>query len=147
MKKIIIFVLLLALGGCGFVFQDFDQTQSRGLAYGMSQEEVSAKLGKPVKINKASINDKEYEIWEYPDNTRAKPDKFNSLGVTYIKIFFLDGKLVQRNKDRVYGQPAYEYLESLDPQSGSKPVKPEPAKPAASPAEPVTVAQPQENLK
>jgi hypothetical protein len=33
---------------------------------------------------------------------------------------FLDGKLVQRDKDRVYGQPDYKFLESVNSQSGVK---------------------------
>jgi hypothetical protein len=144
MKKIIIFLLLATLSGCGFVFQDFDQTQSLGLAYGMSREEVAAKLGQPRKTGQAAIDGKNYEIWEYPDNTR-KPEKINSLGTAYLKLFFLEGKLVQRNKDKVYGQPDYDYLQSLDPQRGVKPAKPVNPEKTADPQ--VTPAPPQENLK
>jgi hypothetical protein len=146
MKKIMIFILLLGLSGCGFVFQDFDQDQDKGLTYGMSKEAVLARAGQPQKISKAAINDKEYDVWEYADN-RVKTSKVNPLGATYLKVFFLDGKLVQRNKDKVFGQPDYEYLESLDPQSAVKPVKAvESVKPVES-AQPAAPVQPQENLK
>ena len=41
-------------------------------------------------------------------------------GIIYSKVFFLHGKVVQRDKDRVYAQPAYEYIESIDPKGGVK---------------------------
>lgn len=113
MKKIILFILLFGIAGCGFVFQNIDQGQDQGLAYGMSKEEVAAKIGQPQKISKMAIGDNEYDVWEYPDNN-AQIAKMNGLGIISSKVFFLDGKLVQYGKDKVYGQPAYEYLESID---------------------------------
>jgi len=115
MKKIILLIFLLGLAGCGFVFQDLSQSEHKGLTYGMSKEEVIAKIGQPQKISKMKIDDREYDIWEYPNNDRLKPEEVNALGVTYSKVFFYDGKLVQRDKDNVYGQPSYEYLESINP--------------------------------
>jgi hypothetical protein len=123
MKKIILLIFLLGLAGCGFVFQDLSQSEHKGLTYGMSKEEVAAKIGQPQKISKMKIDDREYDIWEYPNNDRLKPEEVNALGITYSKVFFYDGKLVQRDQDRVYGQPAYEYLESIDPVSPAKTTK------------------------
>ena len=119
MKKIILFIFLLGLSGCGFVFQNFNENEHEVLTYGMSQEEVIRKIGEPQKISTTVIDNKKYEIWEYPDN-RPKIQKMNELGIIYSKVFFLDGKLVQRDKDRVYAQPSYEFLESVNPGSGVK---------------------------
>jgi uncharacterized protein YceK len=49
MKKIIVFSLLMMLSGCGFVFQNFDQKERKELTYGMSKQEVIAKIGQPEK--------------------------------------------------------------------------------------------------
>lgn len=119
MKEIIIFILLVGLSGCGFVFQNFDPGEHRDLTYGMSKTEVIAKIGEPEKISTVVIGDREYEVLEYPNNS-SKLEKMNALGIIYSKVFFYNGKLVQRDKDRVYGQPAYEYLESVNPEGGVK---------------------------
>jgi hypothetical protein len=118
MKNVIVFLLLMVLSGCGFVFQNFDQGEYKALTYGMSKEEVINKIGEPQKISTMVIDNKEYEVWEYPNNDRSKMEKMNALGIIYSKVFFLDGKVVQRDKDRVYGQPSYEYLESIDSKGG-----------------------------
>ena len=118
MKKIILFIFLLGLAGCGFVFQNFDQGEHKDLTYGMSKEEVIRKIGNPQKISKMVIDDKEYAVWEYPNNDRSRTERMNALGIIYSKLFFLDGKLVQHDKDRVYAQPAYGFLESIDLESG-----------------------------
>ena len=120
MKKMILFIFLLVLSGCSFVFQNFDEGEHKDLTYGMSKEEVTRKIGEPQKISTMVIDNKEYEVWEYPNNNRAKIEKMNALGIIYSKVFFLDGKLVQRDKDRVYAQPSYEFLESIDPGGGVK---------------------------
>ena len=123
MKKIIVLLLLMVLSGCGFVFQNFDQGEYKALTYGMSKEEVIANIGQPQKISKMIIDNKEYDVWEYPNNDRAKIEKMNALGIIYSEVLFLDGKLVQRDKERVYGQPGYEYLETVSPAGGVKPVQ------------------------
>ena len=123
MKKIIVLFLLMVLSGCGFVFQNFDQGEHKELTYGMSKQEVILKIGQPQKISKMIIENKEYEVWEYPNNNRAKIEKANALGIIYSKALFLDGKLVQRDKDRVYGQPAYEFLESVNSEGGVQTTK------------------------
>ena len=123
MKKIILFIFLLGLMGCGFVFQNFDQGEHKGLTYGMSKEEVIAKIGQPQKISKMVIDNREYDVWEYPNNDRSKTEKMNALGIIYSEVLFFDGKLVQRDKDRVYGQPGYEFLESVNPEGGVKTTK------------------------
>lgn len=120
MKNVIVFFLLIALSGCGLVFQNFDQNEHKDLTYGMSKEEVIAKIGQPQKISTMVIDDKTYEIWEYPNNNRPKIEKMNALGIIYSEVFFLDGKVVQRDKNRVYAQPAYEYLESGSSGGGVK---------------------------
>jgi len=118
MKIVIIFFLLLAVSGCGFVFQNFDQAEYKQLTYGMSKAEVISKIGEPQKISKMVIDNQEYEVWEYPNNNRSKIEKMNALGIIYSKLFFLDGKLVQRDKNRVYAQPSYEFLESVNAGGG-----------------------------
>jgi hypothetical protein len=123
MKKIIVFFLLIVLSGCGFVFQNFDQNEHAALTYGMTKEEVVSKIGEPQKISMMVIKDKKYEVWEYPDNDKAKVAKMKALGIIYSKVFFLDGKLVQRDKDRVYAQPSYKFLESIDSGGGVKATK------------------------
>lgn len=123
MKKIIVFILLLSLPGCGFVYQNYDQGEHRGLTYGMSKEDVIRKIGKPQKISKMIIDNKEYDVWEYPNNNRSKIEKMNALGIIYSEVLFSDGKLVQRDKNRVYGQPGYEFLESVNSGGGVKAIK------------------------
>jgi hypothetical protein len=120
MKNIIVIFLAVILSGCGFVFQNFDQGEHKSLTYGMSKEEVIAKIGQPQKISLKVIDNKEYEVWEYPNNSRSKIEKMNALGIIYSEVFFLDGKVVQRDKDRVYAQPEYEFLESSNPEGGVK---------------------------
>ena len=120
MRNIIVFFLLMVLSGCGFVFQNFDQGEYKDLAYGMPKEEVRRKIGEPQKISTMVIDNKAYEVWEYPNNDRSKIEKMNALGIIYSKVFFLDGKVVQRDKDRVYAQPSYEFLETVNPEGGVK---------------------------
>ena len=120
MKNIIIISLLMMLSGCGFVFQNFDQGEHKSLTYGMSKEEVVAKIGEPQKISKKVIDGKEYEVWEYPNNNRSRIEKMNALGIIYSEVFFLNGKVVQRDKNRVYAQPEYDFLESSNPEGGVK---------------------------
>lgn len=116
--RIIILCLFMMLSGCGFVFQNFDQNEHMALKYGMSKDEVIHVIGRPQKMSKMVIDNVEYEVWEYPNNDRAKIEKMNALGIIYSNVFFLDGKLVQRDKDRVYAQPGYEYLRTINPGSG-----------------------------
>ena len=119
-----LFILLLGLTGCGFVFQNFDQGEHKALTYGMSKEEVIAKIGQPQKISKMAIDNREYDVWEYPDDNGPKTKEMNALGIINSKVFFLDGRLVQRDKDRVYGQPSYEYLETIDSEDAVKVANP-----------------------
>lgn len=120
MRNTTMFLLFMMISGCGFVFQNFDQGEYQALRYGMSKDEVIAKIGKPQKISMMEIDDIEYEVWEYPDNNRSKTSDMNTLGVIYSNVFFLDGKLVQRDKDRVYAQPEYTFQETINPGSGVK---------------------------
>ena len=120
MKYIIFFCLLMVLPGCGFVFQNFDQGEHKGLTYGMSKEAVITKIGEPQKISTMIIDNKKYEVWEYPNNNRSKIEKMNALGIIYSEVFFLNGKVVQRDKDRVYAQPSDEFMESVNPKGGVK---------------------------
>ena len=123
MKRIILFIFLLGLTGCGFVFQNFDRDEHKALRYGMTKEEVVDQIGQPQKTSKMIIDDREYDVWEYPNNNRAKIEKMNALGIIYSEVLFFDGKLVQRDKNRVYGQPGYEFLESVYPEGGVKTTK------------------------
>jgi hypothetical protein len=84
----------------------------------MSKEEVIRKIGEPQRKSKMVIDNREYDVWEYPNNNRAKTEKMNALGIIYSEVFFLDDKVVQRDKNRVYAQPAYEFLKSTNSESG-----------------------------
>jgi len=110
--KIIILVLLLGLSGCAFVFQDFNEGENKNLVYGMSKEEVTRDFGVPQKESKVIITGKEYEVWEYPVNELSKI-KSNRVGISSRKVFFLGDKVVLWDKDKVYAQPSFEFLESL----------------------------------
>jgi hypothetical protein len=123
MKNVIALFLLMALSGCGFVFQNFNQGEHKQLTYGMSKEEVTREIGEPQKMSTMVIDNKKYEVWEYPNNNRAKIEKMRALGIIYSEVFFLDGKLVQRDKNRVYAQPGYEFLETINPGGGVKATK------------------------
>ncbi|MFH1397075.1 MAG: hypothetical protein ABIH27_00800 [Candidatus Omnitrophota bacterium] len=123
MRNLIVFFLLMVLSGCGFIFQNFDQAEHMDLTYGMSKEEVIRKIGEPQKISTLVVDNKKYEVWEYPNNNRSKIEKMNALGIIYSEVFFLDGKLVQRDKNRVYAQPSYEFLETVNPGGGVKAAK------------------------
>jgi hypothetical protein len=122
MKNIVIFFLLITLSGCGFVFQNFGRGEYKQLAYGMSKDEVIRKIGEPQKMSTMIAGNKKYEVWEYSDN-RPEREKMNALGIIYSKVFFLDGKLVQHDKNRVYAQPSYSYLESINPEDEVKAAK------------------------
>jgi hypothetical protein len=115
MRKIAILILLLVLSGCAFVFQNFNEQGYKNLNNGMSKAEVKSAIGSPQKQGTATIAGKEYEVWEYWE---AEPPnaKFDRVGTIYYKIFFLDGKLARCDKDKVYAQPEFEYLESPTPE-------------------------------
>ncbi len=108
------------LCGCSLVFQNFDygEHKDKVLTYGMSKEEVLAKIGEPQKMSTMGIDGQIYEVWEYADDNPSLDDKIRPLGIIYSKVFFLDGKLMQRDKDRVYSQPSFEFLESVNARSG-----------------------------
>lgn len=114
MKKGICLILLLGLSGCGFVFQSLDERGYENLTYKMSKEDVVRTMGVPQKESKLVIEGKEYEVWEY-SKKELKSKKIGSLGTFCSKVFFLDGKVVQWDEDRVYAQPGYEFKETIHP--------------------------------
>ncbi|MBN1869859.1 MAG: hypothetical protein JW847_04705 [Candidatus Omnitrophica bacterium] len=118
MKSIIVFLVLMGLSGCGFVFQNFNQDEPMELTYGMSKQEVMRIVGEPQNISIKEIDGKEYQVWEYPDENRKAVEKMRALGIIYSQVFFLDGKLVQRDKNRVYAQPEYGFTETIDSGGG-----------------------------
>lgn len=113
MRKIILFIFLLGLSGCGFVFQQYNANGNVNELIGMPKEEVINRLGNPQKQDRAVIKDKEYDIWEYPQINK-NDGALNPLGTLYYKVFFLDGRVVQHDESTVFAQPAYEYLETVD---------------------------------
>ena len=79
MKNIIVFLLLMTLSGCGFVFQNFDQGEHKGLTYGMTKEANILKYRKSEKSRSTMVADnKEYEVWEYPNNNRSNIEKMSA---------------------------------------------------------------------
>jgi hypothetical protein len=115
MKIIIILVLLLGLSGCAFVFQDLSNVEYKSLINGMSKDQVTGVLGKPQKESTEEIVGLEYEVWEYPVKKPGNV-KLNSIGISAHKLFFLNGKLVRWDKDRVYAQPSFEFQETQIPE-------------------------------
>ncbi len=115
MKKGIFIILLLGLSGCGFVFQSLNEQGYENLTYKMSKDEVIRMMGAPQKESKLTIEDKEYEVWEYPKKGSTSR-KISSLATSYSKVFFLDGKVVQWDEDRVYAQPGYDFQETISPE-------------------------------
>ena len=122
MKNIIVFFLLMAISGCGFVFQNFSEHEYKNLSRGMPKEEVIRTLGSPQKESMMRIADREYEVWEYP-KIEPKENQFNSLPTNYYKVFFLNDKVVQWDEDKVFAQPSYGFLESINPEGGVKTTK------------------------
>jgi outer membrane protein assembly factor BamE (lipoprotein component of BamABCDE complex) len=115
MKKILVLVLLWGLSGCAFVSQNFNANEYQGLKNGMSREEVKSALGEPHKQNTLMIEGKQYEAWEYPVSEPQKI-KYNRLGDTYYKVFFLEGKVSRWDKDKVFAQPDFGFHESAAPE-------------------------------
>lgn len=117
MRKIIILVLLLGLSGCAFVYQNLGEGDYSNLSYGMSKDEVLEALGSPQSEKRMIIVDKEYDVWEYPVS-KSGSAKLNQMGTSLHKVFFLDEKLVRWDKDKVFGQPSFEFQETQVPELG-----------------------------
>lgn len=123
MKTLVVFFLLMVLSGCGFVFQNLNERQDSGVSRGMNKEEVIRTLGAPQQQRLMSIEDREYEVWEYPKiEPKAKP--LYSLPTKHYKVFFLEDKVVQWNEDKVFAQPSYEYLQTIAPEQKTTQVIP-----------------------
>ena len=122
MKEILAFILLLGLSGCGFVFQNFDEHQYKDVSPGMAKEEVMRTLGAPQKEETLKIKNTEYEVWEYPSST-LKENQFKTLPTNYHKVFFHNEKVVQWDKDKVFAQPDYGFLQSINPEGKTKTTK------------------------
>ncbi len=114
MKKIVLFIFLLELSGCGFVLQNFGEHEYKNLSRGMPKEEVMRMLGAPQKKSMMRLGAVEYEVWQYPE-IKPKENKFHLLSTNYYKVFFLDDKVAQWDEDKVFAQPAYKYLETIGP--------------------------------
>lgn len=123
MKKIIFVLFLsLALSGCGFVVKNINDEDSRNLKTGMSKQEVVDVLGAPQKESIMTIEGKEYLVYQYPLE-ETKEAKIRVLPTNYFRVFFLDGKLVQWEKDKIIAQPAYRYPDTVIPGRGGKTVQ------------------------
>jgi len=121
----------VSIAGCAFVSQNFNEGEYKNLAYGMSKDEVVRALGEPQKESKVTIAGEEYEAWEYSVNEPSKI-KLNPLVNSFHKVFFLGDKVVRWDKDKVYAQPSFEFLESLAPEQAIPTVK---------------ISEPEQNLK
>jgi outer membrane protein assembly factor BamE (lipoprotein component of BamABCDE complex) len=114
MKKILFFIVLLGLSGCGFVFQNFGEHEYKKLSRGMTKEEVIRTLGAPQKESMMRVGSVEYEVWQYPE-IKLEENQFHLLSTNYYKVFFLDDKVAQWDEDKVFAQPSYKYLETIGP--------------------------------
>ena len=118
MKKMMgAIVLLCVLSGCIVVAQNVNTHGLEGLEYGMSKDAVTRALGQPAEVRQAAIDQKQYDVWVYPEQRRwAK--RYNPMGSYYYEILFLDGSVVRWNRLQVYSQPDYQYKEPSAPENG-----------------------------
>lgn len=112
-KTIGVLFLALVLAGCGVVVKNInDADNNRGLRSGMSKQEVIALLGTPEKESIQTIEGKEYEVFQYPLEVE-RSDKVRTFATNYFRVFFLDGRLAQWEKDKVFAQPNYKYPDTV----------------------------------
>lgn len=115
MKKIAILFLSLCISGCIFAFQDLNEPGFEKVRVGMSKEETIETTGKPLSQKVVTINGEDYEVWKYPVQEPTKR-RFNPIGNSYYQILFLDGKVKQCEKIKVYAQPTYGFEEPSAPE-------------------------------
>lgn len=115
MVKMAILFLLLCLSGCIVAFQNLNDPGFEKVMMGMSKEETIETIGRSLSQKVATINGKDYEVWEYPVQEPTKR-RFNPIGTSYYQILFLDGKVERWEKIKVYAQPTYGFEEPSAPE-------------------------------
>ena len=120
--KSIILVLLLGFSGCTFAFQNLNDQRLQNIAVGMTKQQVVEAMGKPIAEKIVVIDGKEYEAWKYSIN-ELWAKKFNPIGSSYYRILFLDDKLAQWDRIKVFSNPSYELQESNPPKGDISTIK------------------------
>jgi hypothetical protein len=108
MRKLLLFLPVLVLAGCAFVFTDVNTRDFSNVSVGMTTEAVTKAFGEPVKTSKETAADKEYDIWEYPATKILPQGHPERIGSRNYEVLFVDGKVDQWRKTRVIAQPGYE---------------------------------------
>ncbi|MBL7130705.1 MAG: hypothetical protein ISS45_04810 [Candidatus Omnitrophica bacterium] len=112
---LLIFFLLIGFLGCVVAFQSINEETLSGISVGMNKEEVINIAGEPAQKKNRLIDGKEYKVWSYPIK-ELFAGKYNPLGYSYYEVLFLDGKVKQWYKTKVYSQPKYELQQPQAPE-------------------------------
>jgi len=106
-KFITIFIFLIFISGCIVAFRAINEETFNGIVLGMDQQSVINIAGEPMKKRNKTIEGKDYEVWIYPIE-RFFAKKYNPFGYLYYEILFLDGKVKEWHRSKVYSQPKYD---------------------------------------
>ena len=106
-KAFFLFVFLLIFAGCALVSQNFNEEAVNNIDLGMSKKEITRLIGNPTKTETVVIDDRNYELWRYPVK-RVFAKRYNALDTTWLDILFLDGKVSQWKRVKLYAQPEFE---------------------------------------
>jgi len=110
MKIAVILILSLCLSGCTVAFQSLNDPGVDNITKGMSEEEVERIMGESLSQRVVTIDGKNYQAWRYPVPEPTNK-KYNRMGKYAYRILFLDGKVYDIEKIKVYAQPSYEFDE------------------------------------
>lgn len=110
MKIAMILILSLCLCGCTVAFQNLNDPGVENIVAGMSKEEAIEIMGEPLSQRDVTIDGKNYQAWRYPVPEPTNK-KYNRMGKYAYRILFLDGKVYDIEKIKVYAQPSYEFDE------------------------------------
>ena len=90
MKKWLLAVLCVGVFGCSFVVQELNAPGFNEKLVDMDKADVINTLGNPESVYTVIMDEKPYEIWNYPV---ARQGKINKVGYAYYQVVFLDDKV------------------------------------------------------